>query len=139
MFEFREEENCYGVPPIEIDGVHALPGSRSFFMSVGKVEGVGIQEESILLLSSSPDMFLHRPDPQCECPMSMHMSLPPRCVRETRRNGRGDCAWMLEESSPEPKEYEFEFEEAIQLDDEPGDMADWRQFHVNLLATIPSC
>jgi len=128
---FREEESCYRVPPTEADEVRSLAGSRPFFMNFGEMEGITVTpigEESFLLLSSSPDMFLHHPDPWSESPMSMQMSLSPR---EAGRD-RGDYAWMLEESSPEPGVYEF----GMQLDEEPGDMADWRQFHADLLATI---
>lgn len=73
-----------------------------------------MEEESYLSLSNSPDRLLHHP------------TIPSSCTRETRRE-RGDCAWMLEESSPELKACELE--EEMRLDD-------WRQFHVDWVQSI---
>lgn len=148
MFWDSEEEHCcagYLVPPIEIDALRSLAGSRSFFVNLGEIDATPVSpigEEESLLLSSDPGGLLHHPIPRRERPVSMQ-TIPSRRspvhhrTREARRE-RGDCAWMLEESSPELKAYELEGEdgEEIGTDDARSEVADWRQFHVDWLQTI---
>ena len=95
-------------------------------MNLGEIDA---GEESPPSLSDSQDRFVHPPIPRRERPMSMQTTpLPSHCTRE-----RGDCAWMLEESSPELKAYELGDEvEDMRLDDE----RDWRQFHVDWVRNI---
>lgn len=137
MFRDSDDEYRYLMPPIEIDGVRSLAGPRSFLVNLGEMDAFAV-EESFLFPSSSPDAFLHHPVPRRERPVSTQtMPLSSRRTRETRWE-RSDCAWMLEESSPELKAQEFvDAEEEIRPDDvdEPH-MADWRQFHLDLLQTI---
>ncbi|KAG8212893.1 hypothetical protein J3R82DRAFT_11234 [Butyriboletus roseoflavus] len=145
--KFPEEGHRHAghlMPPIEIDTVRSLAGSRPFIVNLGEMDATAVPQiggESCLLLSSDQDGCLHHPVPRRERPVSMQtMPLPSRRsslhhrTRETRRE-RGDCAWMLEESSPELKAYELGDEE-LRLDDERLDVADWRQFHVDWLQTI---
>lgn len=140
-FRYSEEEClCAGylLPPIELDAVRSLAGSRPFFVNLGEMDAIAVPpigEESFLSLSNSPDGLIHHPLPRRERPVSMplprsrHSSLHHR-TWETRRE-RDDCGWMLEGSSPELKSYEFGDEE-IRLDDE----RDWRQFHVDWVRSI---
>ena len=126
------------MPPIEIEGMRSLTGSQStFFVNLGEGDAIAVApvgEEASLLLSSSPDGFLHHSISRREHPVLI--PVPSRRTRDTRWE-RGDCPWMLEESSPELKAHELLGEEEIQLDnDEHKDVADWRQFHVDLLQTI---
>lgn len=107
----------YLLPPIELDAVRSLPGSRSFFMNLGEMDVM--KEESFLSLSNSPDALPHRPVPRCACRASM--------VSSSLHHRAGDCAWMLEESSPELKVYD---------DGDEDDARDWRQFHVDWVRSI---
>jgi len=130
--KFLEEVRAgYLLLPIDPDDVRFLAGSQSFFVHLGELDAIAVPlmgEESFL--SSSPDRFLYPPIPQRERPVSMQTT--PH-TRETRRE-RGDCAWMLEESSPELKACELgeEEEEDMRLDVE----RDWRQFHVDWVRNI---
>jgi len=123
------EKECfragYLLLPIDPDAVCSLAGLRSFFVSLGEVDAVAVPpmgEESYLSLSD------RHPIPRRERPVSpQHSSL-----HRTRRE-RGDCAWMLEGSSPELKAYELgDEEEEMRLDD----ARDWRQFHVDWVRSI---
>ncbi|KAF8556521.1 hypothetical protein OG21DRAFT_1495479 [Imleria badia] len=124
--KFPDEEHlCAGYPlsPIELDAGR----SRSFVVDLGEVDGA-MEEESFLLLNS-PDGFLHHSSERPET-----MSVPSRCAVETGRE-RGDCAWMLEEPSPELEAYDpgnEEDEEEIR----PENERDWRQFHVDWVLSI---
>ena len=147
MFWNSEEDHRrtgYLMPPIEIDTARSLAGSRPFIVNLGEMDATAVPqigEESFLLLASDPDGCLRHSNSRRERPVSMQaMPLPSRRssvhhrTREMRRE-RGDCAWMLEESSPELKTYELGDEE-MRLDDERPDVADWRQFHVDWLQAI---
>lgn len=144
MLRHSKEEYRYLIPPIEIDGIRSPAGSRSFLVNLGDRDAIPVRpvkDEPFLLLSSSPDTSLRHPISRRERPVSTQtVPLPSR--RTPRETGpgweRGDCAWTLEGSSPEVQVYECgDAEEETWPDDEPGDdMADWRQFHVDLLQTI---
>lgn len=152
MFWDSEKEHHLGgnfMPPIEMDGIRSLSGSRPFFVNLGEMDATAVPprgEESFLFLSNDPDGFLHHPIPRVERPVSIQtMPIPSCCssvqhrTRETRKE-RGDCAWMLEEPSPELKIYELGDEKGgeLRLDDvdERADVTDWRQFHTDWLQTI---
>ncbi|KAF8124799.1 hypothetical protein EV363DRAFT_1353648 [Boletus edulis] len=135
---FSEEQRLRAghlLPPVELDGLRSLAVSQPLFVNLGEMDATG--DESFLSLSNPTDGFLQHAVPRHERPvliqpMSSRRSSLHRRTRETRRE-RSDCAWMLEECSPELKAYDSGNEvEEIWLD---GDR-DWRQFHVDLVQNM---
>jgi hypothetical protein len=136
--KFPEEKHLgakFFLPSIELDAVHCLTGSRPFFVNLEETDAVAVssvEDEPFLTLSNSSDGIVQHAIPRRERPVSMQ-TMPLHYRRE-----RGDCAWMLEESSPELKAYDLgdAEEEEIRLDDEEEDESDWRQFHVDWVRNI---
>jgi len=123
----------YLLPPVELDGLRSLAVSQPLFVNLGEMDATG--DESFLSLSNTTDGFLQHAVPrpvQQPMPLPSHRSSLHRRTRETRRE-RSDCAWMLEECSPELKAYDAGNDvEEIRLD---GDR-DWRQFHMDWVRSM---